>query len=68
MNNPVEDNVCVLCGTPLIEPNDWYTCSQCTEKLKEKVLKARKNAGPRSPKRKVIFNPASTAWLREKQK
>jgi hypothetical protein len=45
MGNRLQDGLCVNCGGPVIEPNDWHCCSQCVEEIKAKTLKRTKNPG-----------------------
>jgi len=46
--------LCVNCGGPVIEPNDWHSCSQCIEEIKAKALKRIKNPGM---VKKIILPP-----------
>ena len=45
MGDRLRDGVCINCGGPVIEPNDWHTCSQCVAEIKAKVLKRTRNPG-----------------------
>jgi len=45
MGNRLLEGVCVCCGGPVIETNDWHCCSQCVRVIREKALKAVKNKG-----------------------
>jgi len=55
MGNRLHDGVCVICESPIIEPNEWYTCSQCVKIMREKVLKRIKNPGQA---RKIMVKPS----------
>ena len=45
MGNRLHEGVCVNCGGPVIEANDWHCCSQCVKIIRDAVLKAVKNPG-----------------------
>jgi len=45
MGDRLKEGVCINCGGPVIEANDWHCCSQCVEEIKAKALKRTKNIG-----------------------
>jgi hypothetical protein len=64
----IEEGKCIRCDAPIIQPNEWNACSQCIPLLKKSILEAKKNTGPRSPRRIVINARQNTKWLRDKRK
>jgi NMD protein affecting ribosome stability and mRNA decay len=60
MSNRLTENVCVGCGTPLVDLTpQWQMCSKCIVGTKEKLLKMKKDkvANKRSPKRIKMHIP-----------
>jgi hypothetical protein len=47
MGNRLHEGRCIMCGGPLIQPNDWHCCSQCIPRMKAIVLDMKKNPGKR---------------------
>ena len=42
MGNRIENELCVMCGAPLMYPfNEYRTCSVCTEKVKKAQYEAK---------------------------
>ena len=54
MGNRLLEGVCVCCGGPVIETNDWHCCSQCVKVIRDKALKVVKNPGQ---SKKMILPP-----------
>lgn len=44
MGNRIEEGVCLMCGGPLIEINDYHTCYNCTRKIQWGLYEVRKKA------------------------
>ena len=47
-----EEGVCIRCGGPVVQDNDWRMCSKCirkTEKDRKEMIAARKSVDKRSP-------------------
>jgi predicted amidophosphoribosyltransferase len=49
MGNRINQGLCINCGGPVIQPNDWHCCSQCIEEIKGRALKRIKNKGNVKP-------------------
>jgi len=47
MGNRISEGVCVFCEGPIIEPNEWYCCSQCVPKIRAQILQRIRNPGQR---------------------
>jgi len=51
MGDRLTGEVCLGCGMPLIEDNDWHCCSICTENIKKQqkmILSGQKVTGRES--------------------
>ena len=56
--NPLfQEAICIRCGGPVIQDNDWRMCSSCvkrTEKDRKEMISSRKSVDKRAPNIKTV--------------